>query len=105
MFQCRCGDAFIEALPSFIIASYPRRKGATHAAPFSGRMTTRSVPGGGRTDRVRDLGDGGDGESALLRVLAKQRLVLRPVHAEDLVAGDVALHPLDARAHLLEHGA
>src|SRR5438034_183423 len=61
--------------------------------------------GGGGIDDVLDLGDPVGGEAALLRVLAHQLLARRHVHAIDLVAGHVALHPLDLRAEALEHAA
>src|SRR5438034_183429 len=61
--------------------------------------------GGGGIDDVLDLGDLVGGEAALLRVLAHQLLARRHVHAIDLVAGHVALHPLDLRAEALEHAA
>src|SRR5690606_34835980 len=44
-------------------------------------------------------------ETATPRMLADQLRIRRQVHAGDLVLGHVALHPLDGRAHLMEHAA
>src|SRR5258706_12423579 len=45
------------------------------------------------------------GKPALLGVLAHGRLVGRDVYAIDLVVGDIAVDPLDLRAHGLQDAA
>src|SRR5438445_4899182 len=70
------------------------------------RVTLTSALFGGRgIDDALDLGDVVGGEAALLRVLAHHLLVRRHVHAVDLVAGHVALDPLDLRPEALQHAA
>src|SRR5258708_4123765 len=52
-----------------------------------------------------DLGNPVDGETALAGVLAHGLFVHGDVNAIELVVGDVALDPLHARAHFLQHVA
>src|SRR5207237_9975980 len=69
------------------------------------RHAVSALFGGRGIDDALDLGDLVGGETALLRVLAHHLLARGEVHAVDLVAGDVALHPLDLRPQTLEHVA
>lgn len=62
----------------------------------------RSARRGG-VDHRFDLMDRGDGEAALARMLADQRLAGRLVNTENLVAGDVAVHPLDVWPEFVQH--
>src|SRR5687767_15564149 len=58
-----------------------------------------------RVDRGPDAGDAVCRKSAPARVLANQTFVRSVVHAIDLVARDVAVHPLDVGAEFAEHAA
>src|ERR671922_229841 len=66
------------------------------------RRAVSAFFGGRGIDDALDLRDLVGGEAALLRVLAHHVFARRDVHAVGLVAGDVALHPLDLRAQALE---
>src|SRR5687768_3501817 len=64
----------------------------------------RSLRGRG-VDHLTHLRDLVGRKPALLRVLPDHLHVGGDVHAVDLVVGDVARHPLDLRAQVLEHAA
>src|SRR6202522_2372240 len=54
-------------------------------------------------DQATHGGNAISGEAAFFRVLANQRFVGREVNTVQLVAGDVALQPLNFRAQFLQH--
>ena len=79
------------------------RRARSAPPPQAGEETSRLIrPLGRGIDHLPDLGDLGGGEAAHLGVLLDDVLVLRQIDAEGLVAGDVALLPLDVGAELLQ---
>jgi serine/threonine protein kinase len=58
-----------------------------------------------RVDHRRDLGHPVGREATLPGMLAHHGFVRRAIDAVDLVAGHLAVDPLDLRAHLVEHAA
>src|SRR5919106_2233578 len=70
----------------------------------SGLRRVRSLLFSGcRIEDVLHFGDAVRGEAPPRRVLPNHLLVRRDVDAVDDVAGDVAVHPLDARAERVQY--
>src|SRR5213593_1322514 len=75
----------------------------TYESPATGRLKSLPYSALVGVDDCFDFGNAVGREAALLRVFPDQLLVRRYIHTINLIAGDVALDPLDFRPELIQN--